>query len=361
MNVRTRNRATRRLLAGLAVAIGLAVALSGCRFSLQGMPRPGGLSGPHYRITGQFSDVLNLPVGAQVRVGDGAVGQVESISTHDYVAYVRMDIRRTVTLPAGTRAQVRFDSPLGSEFVQLYPASTGPVLRDGATIPLAATTTAPSVEDTFAALSYVLNGGAIQPLGVIVRELNKALDGHQAQARSLIEDLDATLKLLAAHTTDLDQAIDALRSVSSELAGGAPVLGAGLVAAAPAMSVLAGQTAAFDRLTGDVAQLAAVAQQAVDTSGANTTADVEALVPVAQQLAALKDGLGPALQAIATFAQKLPTTTPGDYLQLDTLVKGYLQGGVVPHPPATTSSFGSTGSVGAMNPAPLSALLGGGR
>jgi phospholipid/cholesterol/gamma-HCH transport system substrate-binding protein len=341
--MRARNR-----LVLLLIAAALAVSLSGCRFSLQGLPRPGGLSGPHYRITAQFDDVLNLPIGAQVRVGDGAVGQVESISAHDYVAFVRMDIRESVVLPTGTRAQVRFDAPLGSEFVQLTPPASGPPLMDGATITVGDTGTAPTVEDTFAALSYVLNGGGIQPLGVIVRELNKALDGHQAQARSLIEDLDSTLRLLAAHTADLDRAIDTLHTVSQQLAGGADVVGAGLVAAAPAMTVLAGQTDAFNRLTADVSQLSAVAQQAVDTSGHNTVADVQALVPVAQQLASLKAGLGPALSAIATFSRKLPTTTPGDYLQLSALVKGYLQNGAVPSQPATTTSPVASVSLGAL-------------
>lgn len=337
-----------RRLAPVLLAGVLAVSLSSCRFSLQGMPRPGGLSGPHYRITAQFADVLNLPIGAQVRVGDGAVGQVESISAHDYLAFVRMDIRQAVVLPVGTRAQVRFDSPLGSEFVQLTPPTSGPPLQNGATIAVGDTGTAPTVEDTFAALSYVLNGGGIQPLGVIVRELNKALDGHQAQARALIEDLDSTLRLLATHTTDLDRAIDTLRTVSQQLAGGSDVIGAGLVAAAPAMTVLAGQTDAFNRLTDDVSQLSAVAQQAVDASGSNTVADARALVPVAQQLAALSGGLGPALSAIATFARRLPTTTPGDYLQLSSLVKGYLQNGAVPSQPATTAGPAAAVSLGAL-------------
>lgn len=342
----------RRLAPALVVAV-LAVGLGGCRFSLQGLPRPGGLSGPQYHLTAQFSNVLNLPIGAQVRVGDGAVGQVESISAHGYLAFVRMDIRRSVVLPAGTRAQVRFDSPLGSDFVQLTPPASGPPLRDGATIRVADTGTAPSVEDTFAALSYVLNGGGVQPLGVIVRELNKALDGHQAQARALIEDLDSTLGLLAAHTGDLDRAIATLRTVSAQLAGGADVIGTGLAAAAPAMTVLTGQTDAFNRLTDDVSQLSAVAQQAVDASGNSTVADVRALVPVAQQLAALSDGLGPALSAIATFAQKLPATTPGDYLQLSALVKGYLQNAAVPSRPATEA--------GPAQAVALGALLGGAR
>ncbi|HEX7353617.1 MAG TPA: MCE family protein [Mycobacteriales bacterium] len=347
-----------RWLAVAVLVVGLALGLSGCRFSLQGLPRPGGLSGPHYRITAQFDNVLNLPIGAQVRVGDGSVGQVESISTQGYLAIVNMDIRRSVALPVGTTAQVRFDSPLGSEFVQLTPPTNGPPLGDGATITVAHTGTAPTVEDTFAALSYVLNGGGIQPLGVIVRELNTALDGHQAQARQLIEDLDSTLGVLAAHTTDLDHAIDTLRTVSQQLGSGAGVVGAGLAAAAPAMTVLADQTDAFNHLTADVSQLAAVAQQAVDSSGQNTVDDVRALVPVAQQLAALSTGLGPALQAIATFAQKLPTAVPGDYLQLSALVKGYLQNGAVPSQPATTGgTVPVAGSAGAVS---LPALLGGG-
>jgi phospholipid/cholesterol/gamma-HCH transport system substrate-binding protein len=316
------NRRSRATVAALATVL----LCGGCQLSLQGLPKPGGISGPHYVIKGEFTNVLGLPDGAEVRVGDVEVGRVESITTHDFKAYLDLAIHDDVKLPVGTTAQVRFDTPLGDDFVELTPPAGSPraFLKAGDEITAAATSTAPSVEDTFAALSAVLNGGGIAKLNTIVTEVNKALAGHQQQARRLIENLDATVAQLASHRRDIDRAIVSLRTLTAQLRHGDSEFTAAINAGAPAAHVLASQTAQFTRLLAKISDLSRVTLGVVHASGQTTVRDIRELEPLVQQLVALRALVGPGFTDIAKFAKLLPTAVPGDYLQLNVLVHGVL-------------------------------------
>ena len=52
------------------------------------------------------------------------VGQVGTIATRDFQADLTLDIKTSVHLPAGTTAQIRFDNPLGDEYVLLQAPPT---------------------------------------------------------------------------------------------------------------------------------------------------------------------------------------------------------------------------------------------
>src|SRR5580700_4755464 len=125
----------RRWAAALAVAC--AICVSGCApsgLSLQSLPKLGGVTAPTYPMYATFANVLNLPVEGQVRVGPQVVGEVSGISARNNSALVTMRIEKSVKVLQGTTAQVRFDNPLGDEYVLLTaPADTQmPPLRPGA-------------------------------------------------------------------------------------------------------------------------------------------------------------------------------------------------------------------------------------
>ena len=112
-----------------------------------------------------------------------------AISTSNFQADLTLDIKTSVRLPVGTTAQVRFDDPLGDEYILLQGPRSPPTataddssrfLAPGAAHPRELdTSTAPSVEDTFGALSLVLNGGGINQLQTIIGELNDTFNGNQ--------------------------------------------------------------------------------------------------------------------------------------------------------------------------------------
>ncbi len=159
-----------RRVATTAFAVASVAMLGGCALSLQSLPKVSGVNQPTYELHAVFANVLNLPDDAQVRVGAEVVGQVGNISTSDFQADLTLDIDKSVRLLAGTTAQIRFDNPLGDEYVMLTEPGSPPsgvvtsqYIAPGALIPESETSTAPSVEDTFGALSLVLNGGGTEP------------------------------------------------------------------------------------------------------------------------------------------------------------------------------------------------------
>ena len=131
-----------RRVASLLLGVA-SVALCGCAISLQSLPKVSTVGGGStYPLRAEFANVLNLPQDAQVRIGAQVVGQVGAISTSHYRADLTLDIDRGVRLPTRTTAQVRFDNPLGDEYVLLQPPTIVTVsaahrarfLRPGATI-----------------------------------------------------------------------------------------------------------------------------------------------------------------------------------------------------------------------------------
>ncbi|HEV8063705.1 MAG TPA: MlaD family protein, partial [Acidimicrobiales bacterium] len=213
-------RARRPLVASLAVA---AVAMGGCSLSLQSLPKLTSLSGPTYPVRAEFANVLNLPADAQVRIGAAVVGEVSSISTSNYEADLVLAIKAGVKLPIGTSAQIRFDNPLGDEYVMLQPpvaAPSGQYIEADTLIPPSQTSTAPSVEDTLGALSLVLNGGGLNQLQTIIHELNNTFSGNQPQIRALLTTIDTGAKSVAGGQATIDAALASMASLSQKLDAG---------------------------------------------------------------------------------------------------------------------------------------------
>ncbi len=77
---------------------------------------------------------------------------------------------------------------------------SAPALSDGAQAGAEQQTAeAPTIEDTFAALSLLLNGGGLDKLQTIARELSMALRGRTGAARDVISQLDKVVADLDTH------------------------------------------------------------------------------------------------------------------------------------------------------------------
>lgn len=306
-----------RLAAALA---GAAAVLSSCGISLQSLPKIGGVSGPTYTVSATFSNVVNLPANAQVRVGAFSVGYVSAIGVRNFQAQVKMKIKDHTRLPVGTTASIRFDTPLGEDFVLLQPpqdsAASGPVLKNGSSIPESHTTTAPSVEDTFGALGALLNGGGINQLQTIISQTNLAFNGNQGKIRALLNDLNSTVTTFAHDTPAIDTALQAIASLSKTLNDGSATITQGIAAVGPAADVLASETTDLNGLLTNLAKLSSAANSIIDASAAGTVTTFQELRPLLTQLTGVQQQLGPALSAIAGLENNTPRAVPGNYLQL---------------------------------------------
>jgi phospholipid/cholesterol/gamma-HCH transport system substrate-binding protein len=311
-------RAARSLHALVAGACAAGLVLAGCGTSLQQLPKIGGISGPTYPVRVEFSNVLNLPANAQVRRGAEVVGQVTAISVHHFVADLTLRIRRDVRLPEGTAAEVRFDNPLGEEYVVLVPPAraSAPVLTSGAVIPTALTDTAPSVEDTLGALSTVLNGGGIAQLGTIIHELNQTFAGNQPQIRQLLTNIDVAVGSLSANNGAVDSALAAIENLFRQLNQGSGTIAAGIRTLAPAIGVLSSENDQFSKLLDGLSQLSTVANAVARQSGQSSVAAVKSLLPVVDQIVSVESRLAPDLADLDKFEAETPKVAPGNYLQV---------------------------------------------
>jgi phospholipid/cholesterol/gamma-HCH transport system substrate-binding protein len=295
-----------------------------------------------------FANVLNLPVEGQVRVGPQVVGEVSGISARNNSALVTMRIEKSVKVLQGTTAQVRFDNPLGDEYVLLTaPADTQmPPLRPGAHIPESDTGTAPSIEDTLGALSLVLNGGGINQLQTIIHELNNTFTGKQPQIRSFLGSVNAAVSSRASGRTAVDAFLVSAGNLTRELNGkggaGAATIGKGISSIAPAIGVLASENTSLDSLFSALSKLGAVGTQITEQSGQNAVDDARALLPVVDQLNQVSQQLAPVLSDVSRFEAKAPKVAPGDYLQVGVVANVILPpGDFAPNVGLTASVTGS--------------------
>jgi phospholipid/cholesterol/gamma-HCH transport system substrate-binding protein len=301
------------------LALVASFALAGCGLSLQSLPKPGGVGGPSYDLTAVFANVLNLPVQARVLIGADQVGEVSAIGTSHFKADLTLTIRRDVRIPRGTTAQILFVDPLGDEFIQLHkPAGTphGPYLTSGSVVPETATSSAPSIADTLAALGALLNGGGLNQLQTVVTNLNQALGGHQQQVRRIIDDVSFDVTALNANKAAVDNALASLAALSAQLARSDAAIASGIDTIGPAVGVLSAENTDFSNLLSATDQLSNVADSIVTQSSGSILGTIDQLDAVVNQMVGVASQLGPTLNDLTQFETKTKSIAPGDYLQL---------------------------------------------
>ncbi len=161
-------------LTALAAAMAVTTATAGCATNgLASLPLPApGLGSGGYSLNAVFSNALNLPMNAKVKLAGADVGQLESMVARNYTALTRLRIRDGVQLPRGSTAELRTATPLGDVFVALKPPPgdhDAPLLKNGDTIGLESTAAAATVESVLSSAAVLVNGGAVRNSAVLPR------------------------------------------------------------------------------------------------------------------------------------------------------------------------------------------------
>ena len=301
-----------------AALLGGVLLTSGCSATLSDLPQPGGgVESPNYQITAVFADVLSLPAGARVRVDGVDVGRVTAIETRDFLAQVRIRIPTRVVLTDQATAELRITTPLGEGFLELDPGKGKTTLADGATLPLAATSTTAGVEDTLSAASLLLTGGGLGQLKTVITELNQALDTKRGDTRRLLRSLNSVLGAFNDRSADIDRTLTALDGLSGTLAARRDTLLAALRDTAPAAQLLADSTDRLTELLTRLENLARVSDRVVRESRADLVATLREIQPVLDALISISDDVEPTLRQLIRFGAFLDAATPGDYLTGD--------------------------------------------
>ena len=215
-------------------------------------------------VSGDFSRAVGLFPGSDVRVLGVRVGEVETVEPRGETVRVTFEVDADVKVPAQAKAAIVAPSLVSDRYVQLLPAyTTGPVMKDGASIPRERTAVpveldrvSQSLDDLMVALgpegankegalTRVLDTGArnLQGNGQNLHDMNRGLSQAVQTFAEGRGDLFATVKnletftgMLATNDTQVRRLNTDLSKVSDQLDGERDDLSAALKNLAVALS-----------------------------------------------------------------------------------------------------------------------------
>jgi phospholipid/cholesterol/gamma-HCH transport system substrate-binding protein len=315
-----RGRASALVAALLALV--LAASLSACGPDYGDLPLPGSkVGGETYTLSAVFDEALNLAQGAQVKVNGVPVGRVQAVTAQDFKAKVVMDLKASTDLRRGSQARLRYDTPLGELFIQITPSKTGQPLKDGDALDDADTSTAPTVENTLASVSLLINGGGLDQLRTITDELNDALGGREPLVRDTLRKLNVFLSEAQRSTGDIDRVLRSLASTSKVLNARRGTINRALTEVIPISRVLRSNTDDVIRLLKAVDDLSTTARQVVGATKQQILAILRDLGPIMDAVLSTKPQLVPGLRNMIAAADFLDRTVEGDFLPLAATIK----------------------------------------
>jgi phospholipid/cholesterol/gamma-HCH transport system substrate-binding protein len=334
------------------------VLVSGCGVNLYDVPLPGGAdtgSSP-YRVKVQFADVLDLVPQSAVKVDDVPVGRVESVNlaADGWTAEVTVVVNGDVKLPENAAAALKQSSLLGEKFIDLSPPTNeAPAgsLHDGDVITVDRTQRSVELEEAFGALSLLLNGGGVAQLQSIVKELNKALAGNEPQVRSLLDQLNTLVSGLDDQKSEISRALDSLNTLTATVNAQRGQIANALDQLPQGLQVLSEQEPELTQLLTSLQSLGAVATDVITKSKDSTVADLQALTPTLQALAAAGSDLPNALQILGTYpftdqsVQAIQGSQTNLYINAD-LQLGDLLSNLTAPKPSTATTPPRTGTPG---------------
>lgn len=284
--MRHRNGIRRRLHTALAAAS--ALLLAGCGLNLESvaLPAPGG-GGTFYTINAVFSDALNLPTQAKVRLYGAQIGEVTEIRAQDFTAHIAMKIRTDVPLYVGSTAELRAATPLGDVFVQIRPDPDRPedaaLLHDGDTLPLESTANAPTIEQLLGSMALLVNGGTVRYLVSMLNGAGNAVGGRGEKVGTLIDRTETLLGRMSARSATLDAALSNSADLAAAMSERQHTFDEALTGLGPALNVISENTTELIDLIETGARLSRQLSRFPSLQGTDTrslTRDINTLAKV---------------------------------------------------------------------------------
>lgn len=324
--------AIRRTVAGLAVIATAAGVASGCSFEnwqgLNSLSLPGtvGSGEDSFTIQAQMPDINAIQPNSRVRFGDVTVGHITKVELQGWHALVTMRLDGKTQLPDNSTAKIGLTSILGSQHIELAPPTdTRPQgrLRQGSLIPLSQSAAFPTVEQTLAAVSTVLNGGGVAQIQDITATLSTAFRGREQDLRSVIIELDEFAGHFNETTDDIIAATESLNRVAGTFAASQPVLDKALKTVPEALALLNSER---DNLAEAADQLGRFAQRVVSTvdqTKASLVKELKDIGPVLESLANAGPAMTRALSFILTFPfpnETIEKWQRGDYANMTAII-----------------------------------------
>lgn len=253
--------------------------------------------------TARFSDVTALHTGDEVRIAGVIVGKVQSIRIVDKdTAEVGFSVQQDITLPRAVRASVKWKNLVGQKYIALERGTGDPnaVLPPGGTIPLQHT-------DPPLDLTHLFNGfqplfAAINPQDVnqLSYEIIQVLQGEGGTVASLLAHTASLTSKIANKDQVIGKVIDNLNAVLATVNAHSPQLSQLIITVQRLISGLAADRKPIGDAVSALAELAPSVSGLVSRSRQPLHDDI-------QQLGALTRNLNANQDVMEHFIQFLPT------------------------------------------------------
>lgn len=326
------NHPFRRRATSAAMIVAFALSASGCSLKdwqgLNSLSLPGtqGNGKDSFVIQAQMPDINAIQPNSRVRIGDATVGHITKVELQDWHALVSMRLDGNVQLPENSTAKIGLTSILGSQHVELSPP-TGEAprgrLHEGSIIPLANSAAYPTVEQTLAAVSTVLNGGGLAQIQDITEAFSTAFRGREQDLRSLIGELDAFAANFNTQTDDVIAATESLNKLTGTLAANQPVLDKALKTVPEALAVLNYERENFAEAADQLGRFGERVVSTVDGTKASLVKELRDIAPVLHSLADAGPAMTRALSLILTFPfpnETIDKWQRGDYANMTAII-----------------------------------------
>ncbi|GAB2659378.1 MCE family protein [Nocardia goodfellowii] len=312
---------------GTLLALGACalVGATGCGWQgLNSMQLPGaaGHEPGSTTIHVELANIGTLVSNSPVMIDDVVVGSVGAITLRGWHADVEVALRPATIVPANAVAAIGQTSLLGSSHLALNtPPGVAPAgqLPPGAVIPLHASSTYPSTEQTLAAVSVVVNGGGLGQIGDIIHSLNEAFAGRTDKIAALLTRLDTLMSTLDGQRHNIVATIEGLNRLAGTFAAQRDTVTEVLRTLPPALDALIAArpdlVTALDRLK----TFSTVASGVVTEVRGDLVTNLEHLEPTLSALADVGDRIAAAIAFATTYPYGqygIDHALKGDYVNL---------------------------------------------
>ncbi|NNH73885.1 MCE family protein [Nocardia uniformis] len=312
-----RAKRIRRAVVALAASVAT-LTVSGCGLTVEDLPLPKpGAGDDTYTVHVVFDNALNLPDQAKVKIGGSDVGVVSKIETKNFEAFVDLDIRTDIELPADSTAELRQATPLGDVFVAVskpMSESGQKLLKDGDTLPRENTSAGATVEELLLSISLLFNGGGIASLSKLTSELDSIVGGRGPQLAHLITEMTGVTQSLNDNSARVDEVLAGFGALSSTLETNRGELGR----VADSLPSMIGAIAENNQAIGDLLTRISTTSAALGDYANTTSDDLASLLDNVQQLmdalAATEPNMGPMLDALHEIRPKVDASFKGNTL-----------------------------------------------
>ncbi len=169
----------------------------------------------------EFANVSGLKEGDMVRIAGVEVGKVQNIAVNrDGTVRVGFSAEESVVLTEGSRAQIRYDDPIGNRFLALLEGAGGVArLAPGDTIPVDRTDPALDLDAVIGGFRPLFRALDADQVNALTGQLIKAFSGQGPTIASFLDQAAAVTNTLADRDVLIGEVIDNLATVLGTLGG----------------------------------------------------------------------------------------------------------------------------------------------